>query len=98
MHRLIVAACIAAGPAFAQSVAYFQTEGLRINLLQAECDLPAVKEFLSQVGPSRRAEVFYQSRLIKACFAVKDGAVILIDEDGDGGAIPLTAFKESKGV
>lgn len=43
-----------------------------------------------------KATVVFQGQKLDACFTVSDDAVIVIDETGDGGAIPKQMFKPVK--
>lgn len=83
---------------FAGPVAVFKIEGLEVRAHQEPCEMPQVAQILAQFGPARKAVVMFEGREVRACYALQGDNVILLDEDGDAGAIPAASFKEARGV
>jgi hypothetical protein len=91
---LLVAAALAAAPAFADEVvASNGNDSVRLS------DSPCTsQQVLSLLDPSLRpalrdASAVVQGRSFKACWVVHGDAAHLLYEDGDQGLIPLADFK-----
>lgn len=100
MRSIICAALLCAAPfAHAVPTAVFQGDNVRVYAYTDPCELPQLAAILSQYGPaSYKALVIFGGVEIPACFTIAGDQVLVIDADGDGGAIPLAAFKEAKNV
>jgi hypothetical protein len=98
MRSIFCAAVLAAGSAIAGPVATFHGENVTVFAYLDECDVPKLAAVLAEFGPARKAATRFGGREIKACYVVKDEQVLIVDEDGNGGYIPASAFKEAKSV
>lgn len=64
---------------------------------------PRLLEMVKLAGPPpglnwRKAEITFEGRQIEACWAPYQGAALIVDAEGDGGAIPQNLFKLLKDV
>jgi hypothetical protein len=56
-------------------------------------------QLLADYWPSFDATVTYQGRKIAACWVMLPGGQVgVLDEDGDGGVLPVSAFKDEPGT
>lgn len=46
----------------------------------------------------KQATVVFEGRTLKACYTTLQDQVLIVDEEGDGGAVPKAAFKQAKEV
>jgi hypothetical protein len=96
MRTLIVAALLAAGPAFASQTARVGDDWVRLF------DSPCVSmETMARIPPAMRdqfkkVQARFQGQTYFGCYIVRDGAAYVLYEDGDQGIIPLEAFKQDK--
>lgn len=97
--RLIAAAlACAAFSSFAGPVAVFKSDSLVIRAYVEDCDLPQVAAVLSRFGSAKKAAVVFEGREIRACYSMNGENVMVMDEEGDGGAVPAAMFREAKGA
>lgn len=92
-----VAACFAL-PALSAQVAVFETKDVRIVLSDDKCRIPELAQmFKERTGKdAMAADVSFEGRSLQACWVPYQGAVALVDEDGDGGILPVEAFQKVK--
>jgi hypothetical protein len=98
MRSIFIAAALAAGSAIAGPVATFHGEHVTVFAYQEDCEVPSLTAFLAEFGKAKKAATRFGGAEIKACYVVQDDKVLIVDEDGNGGYIPVTAFKEAKSV
>jgi hypothetical protein len=103
MKRLLIAALIAAGPAFAGDDMLYKDDNVTVRLRSEPCATASMQAVLAQVQPepaAKVAEVIFQGRSIAACWMAhqESGNVVLIDADGDAGMIPMAQFKRVPGA
>lgn len=94
MRVLILAAILAAGPAFAGDlVARRGDDSIRLT------DKPCPPEVLKHVeqgsrGYFRAARAFIDCKIYEACWAEAGGTAFIQYPDGDRGMIPMAAFSD----
>jgi hypothetical protein len=101
MRSILCAALLCAFSAQAAQVATFEAKGIRIVLMDDKCKIPELAQFIKeQVGKddAMAADVSYQGRILQACWVPGNRVVLLVDEDLDGGVLPLDAFTKVKGI
>jgi hypothetical protein len=98
MRSLVIAALLAAGPAMADYV--LKTESGYIRLQDAPCTHAKVLDLLRPQFHSefRHGYLVFKGKQLAACWIFKDGEVTIIDEEGDGGSVPVDAFKKVSGA
>ncbi len=71
-----------------------------VRLQDKPCGHPKVQALVKDEfrDKLRHAEVAVQGRHLGACWLVAGEAVVLIDEDGEGGEIPIRQFRFDPGV
>jgi hypothetical protein len=101
MKLLLIAAALAAGPAFADDFVY-KDESVTIRLMDKPCARPSLATALSTVSPgeAKAAAVRADGKDLIACWTVvaQLGAVAVVDEQGMGGFIPMDEFKRVPGI
>lgn len=82
-------------PAHADLV--FKTEGAHVVLGQKACDGKVANLLLPEWRPKFRAGfAVINGRALRLCWVEEpQGVIVVIDEDGDGGTMPKSAFKEA---
>lgn len=102
MRALIVAALVAAGPALADEMVF--KSGSTVVRLQ---DKPCASQRVQMLVKTQDADmlknmgagyVVFQGREIPMCWTLRGDAVLVVDEDGDAGLIPVAEFKRDAGV
>ena len=99
MRSLLLAALLAAGPAMADELE-FRNGKTFIRLQDKACESQRVLSILrSDVHDRFRSGYMqHEGRLIQLCWTLEGNDVIVVDEDGDGGAVPAIAFSLAKGT
>lgn len=97
MRALMLAALVAAGPAFADAVLKVGTNELRLSA--SACSHEGIR---AQIRPEfvdkfKAAVAHVNGTTFQACWIAvpNEGAVYVIFEDGDQQAYPMSAFKEA---
>lgn len=79
-----------------------QTERITIRLAQKPCSEPTV---LARIKPEARhefqtARILWQGKWLNACWTILPAGpgVLIVDETGDNGILPLSAFKPEETV
>jgi hypothetical protein len=98
MRSLFCAALLCAAPVFASPVAVFKSDAVTVYAYTDTCPIPEIAAVLAQFGPSRKAAVLFEGRELQACYVLQGDKVLILDSDGDGGAIPAALFVEAKGA
>jgi hypothetical protein len=100
MRSILCAALLCAFSAQAAQVATFEAKGIRVVLMDDKCRIPEVAQFMAQrTGlEAMAADVSFEGRALQACWVPSDGAVLIIDSEGDGGVVPLSGFRPVKGI
>jgi len=103
MKRLVLAAAMALTlvPAMADWV--FVDGDLSVIPREQGACYPKVMEFIKTLKiPAelewKKADVTFEGKPLQACWAFYEGAILVVDEDQAGGAIPQSEFKELKGT
>lgn len=91
MLSIIVAAAIGLA-----NVMVFETEDMSVSLYNEACTMEMVPEQL--LPQFKKAIVVFEGKPLKACYTIQGKDVVVIDEEGDGGIIPVKNFKEMYGV
>lgn len=98
--RLVLAllASVVALPVSADAI--YQDERVSIRLMDKPCQRPSLAKMFADNGmpKARAAVVQLDGRSLVACWAVLQGAAVVADEEGSGGAIPLDQFTVPKSV
>ena len=93
---------VVAPPSFAAGHREASQPGLTVRLFAEPCVSEVVLAFTVLVAPGKdyfAGNVTWQGKNYVACWAVLDEKhVLVIDEDGDAGAVPLAAFKFIPGL
>jgi hypothetical protein len=99
-HLVCCAALLCAFSAQAAQVATFEAKGIRIVLMDDKCRLPELAQAMrAQTGQEpMAADVSFEGRPLQACWVPFQGAVVIIDEEGDGGSIAPSAFTKVKAI
>jgi hypothetical protein len=101
MRALLIVAALAAAPALADDMV-FKDDNVTVRLTEAPCTRAAFQTVLAQVkpDPAKVAVVTHGGRYLAACWLAhpESGNVVLIDEEGDAGLIPMADFKREPGV
>jgi hypothetical protein len=102
MRFLIAAVALACAPALAEELVY-RDGGVSVHLQNKACESVRVQtlaQAIAELAGQRMGAgyVMFQGRRIHLCWTVKDSSVLLIDEDGDGGTIPIASFKLDAGI
>lgn len=99
MKALLILAALLAGTAHADEMVYKAGE-TTVRLQGVDCPHPIIGRVLQEhlQAPARGAVVTFQGRSLAACWAMTDGKVAILDEDGDGAYIPVTAFVRDQGI
>ena len=100
MKRYLVAAAAVCLCASASADAVFVGGELTVRLQEKPCEPPVSLLVKEEILPISKAGVAtLQGRDIRLCWAVlRAGLVTILDEEGDGGTLPLTGFKEDPGI
>lgn len=99
MRRLILAALLAASPAFAgDRVAKVGDD--RIVLMDKPCPYASVLRHIKEEYRARfkKADTRIGGKRYFACYVVVDDLVMMVYEDGDQGIVPMSEFKDDPGV
>jgi hypothetical protein len=101
MKKFLIAACLAAGPAFATSelVAGFGMDEIRIY--EQKCEIASVLRHIPEDKRKdfRKARAKVSGQTYFACYVVVGpDRVLIVYEDGDLGMIPVGDFKEPKNI
>ena len=64
---------------------------------------PCPKDVLAKVKPGfkgafKSANVVFHGREIRACWAPNSPVVMIIDEEGDAGSMPMSEFRSVQGI
>jgi hypothetical protein len=95
MKRIFLAALLTAGPAFADLVATEGADSLRLTT--EKCAAAYISAEVR--GDYRAASAVVGGQSFKACWTwLKNGAVLILYEDGAYGVLPLESFKNEPGV
>lgn len=83
----------------AADVLTFKDGSLTVQLLHGDCS-PAVAELIQPeyVPLFRAARVEWEGREIAACWTLQGANVVIVDETGSGGGLPVMAFKPVPGA
>jgi hypothetical protein len=78
----------------------FVGDNVAVTLRESACP-DNIQKLVDMFNPPKglvwkRADVLFQGKPLEACYAEFQGQVLLVDEDGDGGAIPVGEFKPIK--
>lgn len=94
-----VVACLSL-PVHSAQVATFEAKGIRIVLMDDKCRLPELAQAMqAQTGlDPMAADVSFEGRPLMACWVPYQGAVLIIDSEGDGGMLDPATFKAVRGV
>ncbi len=98
MRKLIVAALMVAGPAFASQTARQGEDWVRLF------DSPCVSaETMMRIPVAlrdqfKKVQAHFQGQIFFGCYIVRNGAAYVIYDDGDAGIIPLEEFKQDAEV
>ena len=75
----------------------YQIEGLKITILSAPCTDPTVLNLIQESFRSafREANVVFKGEFLHACWTYDPAqdVVVIIDQTGDNGGIPLSVFQ-----
>lgn len=98
MRTLIVAALMAAGPAFADRVAKQGDDEVR--LMDKACPYASVLRFIpeNQRSEYQKAEGRFQGKRYFACWLDVGNGVHLYWEDGDQGFVPSRDIKDDQSI
>lgn len=85
-------------PTYAEPRVVAKGPNLVITLDTDLCEAPEVLARIKEEhhGNFRKADVLFQGKPLKACWTIDTalpGMVILVDETGDSGQLPMAAFK-----
>jgi hypothetical protein len=102
MRALVLALLLAVAPAHADDMVY-QDGGVTVRLMNAPCPKSAMVKVLEGASdvPARIAIVSVKGRGdIGACWTIMraEAAIVLLDEEGDAGVIPMADFRRSPGI
>lgn len=99
-HLVACAALLCAFSVHAAQVATFEAKGIRIVLMDDKCRLPELAQAMkSQTGQEpMAADVSFEGRPLMACWVPYQGAVLIVDSEGDGGMLDPSTFKAVRGV
>jgi hypothetical protein len=101
MRYLVLAAALAVGSAIAGQEMVFTGDGLTVRLTLAPCEHPALVAGLTAAGtqtPPRAAWIKSGNIEVGGCWGTLEEKVLIGDEAGNGGYIPMAAFKPSSGI
>ena len=98
MKALLIAALMAAGPAAADLVTKQGANTLRLT--EHPCPVTMAKYLPAEIiGRFLAAVAIVDGKTYMGCWTIRgDGQVFLRYEDGDGGLVPLTSFKDEPGI
>lgn len=98
MRLLVCAALLCASSAYSAPVAVFEGQGVKVILMDDKCRLPNLAQaMLVRTGrEAMAADVSFEGVSLQACWVPAQGGVLIIDQDGDGGMIPLEALQKVK--
>lgn len=98
LHSVALLAAIVAFPASADEYV-FRTKDVVVRLQEAACPAKVAQFIRDDAVPKFRvAAVVHQGRELLACWTLENGTVLLVDEEGDAGTLPASAFRVEKGV
>jgi hypothetical protein len=101
MKALVLCAALAAGTAMAQSMV-FRQGNLAVRLTQADCQIPGMSEALVGAGgltEPKQVLITHNATELRGCWSVdKDGDVLIGDESGSTGFLPMVAFKPAPSI
>jgi hypothetical protein len=93
MKRVLIAALIAASFSACAETAIFRFQSTTVRLLQSPCIGAAAAMLKDNAKDFKQAAVTYEGREFGACWKVQGEIVLILDDEGDGGSIPLSEFK-----
>lgn len=75
----------------------YQIEGLKVTILSSPCSDPTVLSLVKEEFRSimQAANVVFQDQFLNACWTydMVNNVVVIVDQTGDSGSIPLEAFQ-----
>jgi hypothetical protein len=100
MRSILIAAAIAAGPAFAASEMVARQGDDSIRISEAKCETASV---LRHIKPElrknfRKADARIGGQRYFACWMLQASTVFVVYEDGDLGLVPLQEFKQPNSI
>lgn len=95
---VLFALCLLAAPAHAD--VYFKDDaGTTVTLKEGVCNVPAARALIESALPGipadsvRAGSVLFKGKTYEACWTLVNTTVLFVDEEGDGGPIPMQVFK-----
>lgn len=98
MKAALILAALIAGHANAGYV--YRTDGLTLNLQDRPCAHQQVLDLLRDEYKDKFSHgiAMVSGKPVNLCWIETEGQVVIIDEDGSGGAIPVGSFKKVSSV
>jgi len=94
--KTLIAAALALACSSALAEPKFDNGVVSVRLHESACAVPEIELVLGTMTttPAKSATVVFNGKTLRACWAPHGARILVMDEDGDGGAIPASAFSE----